>query len=93
MRISYHPDMDSLYIHLSDRPGAEIIEVSDDVAVDVDENGVPVGIDISQNASGIVDLSKLKLERSEEDGSDALLELATGFLVQPVEVTGKKNVG
>ncbi len=62
MRLSYHPDTDSLYIHLTEKPGADVIEVSDDVAVDVDERGVPVGIDIDANASKIVDLSRLEVE-------------------------------
>ncbi len=62
MRLSYHPDTDSLYIHLTEKPGADVVEVSDDVAVDVDERGVPVGIDIDANASKIVDLSRLEVE-------------------------------
>lgn len=32
------------------------------MVVDVDENGVPVGIDIDANASKIVDLSRLEVE-------------------------------
>jgi uncharacterized protein YuzE len=62
MRLSYHSETDSLYIHLSDRPGADVVEVSEDVAVDVDANGVPVGIDVASNASEMVDLSSLELD-------------------------------
>ncbi len=62
MRLSYHLDTDSLYIHLTEKPGADVVEISDGVAVDVDENGVPVGIDIDTNASKIVDLSRLEVE-------------------------------
>lgn len=62
MRLSYHPETDSLYIHLTDRPGADVVEVSDGVMVDVDEHGTPVGIDIDANASKIVDLSRLEVE-------------------------------
>lgn len=62
MRLSYHQDTDSLYIHLTEKPGADVVEVSDGVVVDVDENGTPVGIDIDANASEIVDLSKLEVE-------------------------------
>ena len=62
MRLSYHSDTDSLYIHLSEKPGADVIEVSEGFAVDVDVDGKPVGIDIEANASTIVDLSRLELD-------------------------------
>ncbi|MCA1687599.1 MAG: DUF2283 domain-containing protein [Actinobacteria bacterium] len=62
MKLSYHSDTDSLYIHLKDKPGADVIELSENVAVDIDESGVPVGIDIDANASKIVDLSRLDLD-------------------------------
>lgn len=62
MRLSYHPETDSLYIHLTERPGADVIEVSDGFIVDIDENGTPVGIDIDASASQVVDLSKLEVE-------------------------------
>lgn len=62
MRLSYHPDTDSLYIHLTEKPGVDVVEVSDEVVVDVDKGGVPVGIDIDANASKIVDLSRLEVE-------------------------------
>lgn len=62
MRLSYHPETDSLYIHLTERPGADIVEVADGVMVDVDEQGVPVGVDIDANASRMVDLSRLEVE-------------------------------
>lgn len=62
MRLSYHPETDSLYIHLTEKPGVDVVEVSDNVLVDVDERGVPVGIDIDANASKIVDLSRLETD-------------------------------
>ncbi len=62
MRLSYHPDTDALYIHLNEKPGADVVEVADGVVVDVDEQGVPVGIDIDANASKVVDLSRLEIE-------------------------------
>ncbi len=65
MRLSYHSETDSLYIHLSDindRPGVDVVEVSEDVAVDMDASGVPVGIDVASNASEIVDLARLELD-------------------------------
>lgn len=62
MRLNYHSDTDSLYIHLSENPGADVIELSKDVAVDLDVDGNPVGIDIEGNASKIVDLSRLEFD-------------------------------
>ncbi|MDQ3236499.1 MAG: DUF2283 domain-containing protein [Actinomycetota bacterium] len=62
MRLNYHPETDSLYIHLNERPGADVVEISGGVVVDVDERGVPVGIDIDANASQVVDLSRLEVE-------------------------------
>ena len=68
MRFEYHPDVDALYIHLhpgspqARREGGSQVVVGDHMVVDVDEEGVPVGIDIYQEASKIVDLSKLEAE-------------------------------
>ncbi len=62
MKLSYHPDTDSLYIHLTEKPGTDVVEISDGVVDDVDENGTSVGIDIDANASKIVDLSRLEVE-------------------------------
>ena len=60
MRLSYHQETDSLYIHLTEKPGADVVEISDGVVIDVDEQGVPVGIDA--DASKVVDLSRLEVE-------------------------------
>jgi uncharacterized protein YuzE len=62
MRLSYHSETDSLYIHLTEKPGTDVVEVSENVVVDIDERGVPVGIDIDAKASRIVDLSRLEVE-------------------------------
>jgi uncharacterized protein YuzE len=61
MRLTYYPETDSLYIALSEKPGADVVEISEHVVVDVDESGVPVGVDIDANASKVVDLSRLEL--------------------------------
>lgn len=68
MRFEYHPDVDALYIHLhpsspraASKEGAQVV-VGDHMVVDVDAEGVPVGIDIYQNASKVVDLSRLEAE-------------------------------
>lgn len=67
MRFEYHPDVDALYIHLN--PGRELasgggdtVVIGDGFVVDVDAEGVPIGIDIHQDASKIVDLSRLEAE-------------------------------
>ncbi len=62
MKLNYYPETDSLYIDLCDKPGASVVVVSEGVVVDVDEDGIPVGIDIDTNASKIVDLSRLEIE-------------------------------
>jgi len=61
MRISYHKDTDSLYIHLVERPGTEAREVASGVVVDFDADGKPVGIDI-ERAQGILDLATLSVD-------------------------------
>ncbi len=67
MRFEYHPDVDALYIRL--HPGREpkgrggdTVVIGDGFVVDVDAEGVPIGIDIHQDASKVVDLSKLEAE-------------------------------
>ena len=62
MKLSYFPNVDSLYIDLAGKPGTGVIEVAQNVAMDIDENGEPVGIQIAPKASNIVDLTRLDLE-------------------------------
>ena len=62
MRLSYDPDTDSLYIHLSERVSADSDEVSDGVVLDYAADGVLVGIDV-QHASRSVDISRLMVSR------------------------------
>ena len=61
MRLSYHPDTDSLYIHLVERSGTEAHEVASGIVVDFDADGKPVGIDI-EHAQKILDLTTLDAE-------------------------------
>jgi len=61
MRLHYYPETDSLYIDLAERPGVEVREVAPGVALDLDDEGVLVGIDIDQ-ASRIADLDRLDVE-------------------------------
>jgi uncharacterized protein YuzE len=58
MKLSYHPDTDSLYIDLSERSSVESREISAGVVLDYDEDGNLVGIDID-NASKKVQLDEV----------------------------------
>lgn len=62
MKLNYHPDTDSLYIDLAERPGTESREVSEGVVLDYDADGKLVGIDID-NASDKVELKHLILSK------------------------------
>jgi uncharacterized protein YuzE len=62
MKLNYHPETDSLYIDLSERPSAESREISDGVVLDYDRDGNLVGIDID-NASRKVELERLVLRQ------------------------------
>jgi len=62
MKLNYHPDTDSLYIDLSEKPSVETREISEGVMLDYDANGNLVGIDID-NASSKVQLKDLLLSR------------------------------
>jgi uncharacterized protein YuzE len=59
MRLSYHKETDSLYIHLVERPGVNADEVAPGIVVDFDTNGKPVGIDI-EHAKNVIDLTTLE---------------------------------
>ena len=61
MKCHYYADTDSLYIDLSDRTGADSVEVSPGVVIDLDSEHRIVGIDI-EDASKVVDLSCLEAE-------------------------------
>ena len=62
MKLNYHPDTDSLYIDLSERPSVESREISEGVVLDYDAAGNLVGIDID-NASTKVELDRLVLSK------------------------------
>ena len=62
MKLNYHPDTDSLYIDLAERPSVESREVSEGVVLDYDSSGRLVGIDID-NAANKVELQKLILSK------------------------------
>ena len=62
MKLNYHPETDSLYIDLSERPSVESREISEGVVLDYDAKGNLVGIDID-NASSKVELKELLLSK------------------------------
>lgn len=62
MRLSYDAETDSLYIHLSERAGADATEISDGVVLDYDAAGALVGIDL-QHASKVAEIGSLLVER------------------------------
>ena len=59
MRLHYYPETDSLYIELTNRPGAESSVIAEGVFVDFDAQGSIVGIDIDR-ATEKLDLSTLE---------------------------------
>ena len=60
MKLTYHPETDSLYIDLSEQPSVERREVSTGIVLDYDAAGDLVDID---NASRKVQLKHLVLSR------------------------------
>ena len=46
MKLHYYPETDSLYVEFKARPGAQTIEVTEGLNVDIDADGEVVGFDI-----------------------------------------------
>nr|VFJ56353.1 MAG: Uncharacterized protein YuzE [Candidatus Kentron sp. DK]VFJ61426.1 MAG: Uncharacterized protein YuzE [Candidatus Kentron sp. DK] len=61
MKLSYHADTDSLYIHLAERPGVKAGEVAPGIVIDFDDTGKPVGIDI-EHARDVLDLTSFETQ-------------------------------
>jgi len=59
MKLHYYPETDSLYIELTEAPGAEAREIVEGLVVDFDAAGNVVGFDIDR-ASRKLDLSKVE---------------------------------
>lgn len=58
MKIHYYPDTDTLYLDLSDAESEDTIECAQDMVIDLDGDGKPVGIEI-EHASEMVELSEI----------------------------------
>ena len=46
MKLTYFPDTDTLYIDLADRPSTESEVLNDNLIIDLDDEGRPVGITV-----------------------------------------------
>jgi uncharacterized protein YuzE len=62
MRLSYDPNTDSLYIHLTEKPSVDSDEVARGVVLDFDNEGGIVGIDV-QHASQHAEIHQLMLHQ------------------------------
>lgn len=62
MGLSYDPETDSLYIHLSERASVDSDEVAEGVVLDFAQDGALVGIDV-QHASQKADMDRLLVSR------------------------------
>ncbi len=56
MKLEYFADTDTLYIGLKDGPTHEVADVGSDTLVDLDENGLPIGITL-EHAGARFDVS------------------------------------
>ena len=59
MKLHYYPETDSLYIELTDTPGAEAREIVEGLVADLDADGNVVALDID-HASRKLNLSKVE---------------------------------
>ena len=61
MRLTYYPEVGSLYVEFRPTSGTETREITDGLNVDLDADGEVVGFDID-HASNSLDLSTLETE-------------------------------
>ena len=59
MQIQYFSDTDTLYINLADRPSVESEAIQENLVIDLDHQGVPVGITI-EHYSSVVDSTAIE---------------------------------
>lgn len=60
MKIKYHKDTDSLYIHFNGRPTDESEEIAPDTVAHFDKDGELTGIEFYADASRKVDLDSIE---------------------------------
>lgn len=60
MKINYHKDTDSLYIHFNQRPTDESEEIAPDTVAHFDEDGELTGIEFYADASRKVNLDSIE---------------------------------
>jgi uncharacterized protein YuzE len=53
VRLTYFPDTDTLYIDLADRPSVESEVVNDNLIIDLDNQGRPVGITLEHYSKAV----------------------------------------
>ncbi|MEO7994206.1 MAG: DUF2283 domain-containing protein [bacterium] len=53
MKLTYDHETDSLYIQLAEQPGADSVVITDDLVMDVDAEGRPVGLDVQYASKGL----------------------------------------
>jgi len=54
-KVTYDPDANARYLQFSEKEIAETLELSESVYVDVDKDGVPVGLEVLDASSAIFD--------------------------------------
>ncbi|MBA2691443.1 MAG: DUF2283 domain-containing protein [Rubrobacter sp.] len=64
MKINYHKDTDSLYIHFNERPSDESEEIAPDTVAHFDEDGEHTGIEFYAEASRKVDLDGIEVDEA-----------------------------
>ncbi len=53
-QVTYDPEANALYMRFSDNEIAETLELSESVYVDVDVDGVPVGLEVLDASSNLI---------------------------------------
>ena len=81
MKLHYHPETDSLYIALSDKPSSDSREVVPGVVMDFDEDGRLTGIDIqgAKKLAGLSDSDQVLLSEPDELTEEEWEEVHAGL--------------
>ena len=67
MQIDYDPQADAIYIQFREEEVDDMLEVSDHIYVDVDKDGVPLGLEVlfARRVLGQVDLASITVNISQ----------------------------